>query len=60
MNLVREWWKTQKIQERGHESKLSHCVHRRNIQLWNKNENKESKREQRRGYCQLPQTPVFR
>ena len=43
----------------GHESKLSRCRHRCNIQLWNENEDRESRREQRRDYCQLLQTPVF-
>ena len=34
-----------KIQERGHESKLSRCGHRRNTQLWIENEDREIKRE---------------
>ncbi|MPC67885.1 hypothetical protein E2C01_062071 [Portunus trituberculatus] len=38
MNLVREWWKTRKIQERGQESKFSRCAHICNIQPWNENE----------------------
>ncbi|MPC71998.1 hypothetical protein E2C01_066290 [Portunus trituberculatus] len=45
--------KTQKIQERGHESKSSRCAHGRN-------EDRERRREQKRGYCQLLQTVVFR
>ena len=32
---------------------------RRSIQLWNENEDRESRREQKRGYCQLPQTLCF-
>ena len=30
-----------------HESKLSRCGHRRNIQLWNENEYRESRTEQK-------------
>ena len=52
--------KIRKIQERGHENILSRCVHRRNIQLCNENEYREGRREQKREYCQLPQTPVYR
>ena len=48
-----------KIQECGHENKSGHCSYRHNIQLWNENEDIEIRREQKLGYCVLPQIPVI-
>ena len=51
-------WKTGNIRERGHESRSSRCAHKRNLQLWNENEDRESKSEQKRGHYQLPHIPI--
>ncbi|MPC24022.1 hypothetical protein E2C01_017092 [Portunus trituberculatus] len=36
------------------------CAHRRNIKLRSENEKRESRREQKKGYCRFPQTAVLR